>query len=274
MLLDYSKYLRNDRLPHIWCPGCGAGIILKSILRAIDKVGWKKDDTVIVSGIGCSSRAPGYMDFNTLHTTHGRALAFATGIKMYNPKLNVIVITGDGDATAIGGNHFIHASRRNINLNVILFNNYIYGMTGGQCSPTTPAGKFATTSPYGNIDPNFNISGLAAAAGASFVAKSTTYQIFQTDKYIEKSFLKDGFSLVEVMFACPTSYGRRNKIPDGVGMMEFFKDNSVPAAKAKEMKEEELKDKIVTGILVDRDYPEYTREYREKIISRAQQGQK
>lgn len=272
MLLDYSKYLRVDRLPHIWCPGCGAGIILKSILRAIDKVGWEKDNTVVVSGIGCSSRAPGYMDFNTLHTTHGRAIAFATGIKMYNPDLNVIVITGDGDATAIGGNHFIHAARRNINLNVILFNNYIYGMTGGQCSPTTPRGKYATTTPYMNIDPNFNISGLAAAAGASFVAKSTTYHINQTDKYIEKSFRKDGFSLVEIMFSCPTGYGRKNKIPDGISMMEVFKETSIPIAKAKTMKEEETKDKIITGILVDNDLPEYTREYREKILTKAHKG--
>ncbi len=274
MLLDYSKYLRNDRFPHIWCPGCGAGIILKSILRAIDKVGWSKDDTVIVSGIGCSSRAPGYLDFNTLHTTHGRAIAFSTGIKMYNPRLNVIVITGDGDATAIGGNHFIHASRRNINLNVILFNNYIYGMTGGQCSPTTPVGRYATTAPYGNIDPSFNISGLAAAAGASFVAKSTTYHILQTDKYIEKSFRKDGFSLVEVMFACPTSFGRRNKIPDGIRMMEYFKENSVSITKAQAMEEKEAENKIITGILVDRDNPEYTRQYQEKILKLAQQGQK
>lgn len=274
MLLDYSKYLRVNRLPHIWCPGCGAGIILKSIIRAIDKAGWTKDNTVIVSGIGCSSRAPGYMDFNTLHTTHGRAIAFATGIKMFNPGLNVIVITGDGDATAIGGNHFIHAARRNINLNVVLFNNYIYGMTGGQCSPTTPIGKYATTTPYSNIDPSFNISGLAASAGASFVAKTTTYHIFQADKYIEKSFQKNGFSLVEVMFSCPTSYGRRNKVPDAIRMMEIFKENSVPIAKASELTEEEKADKILTGILVDKDLPEYTQQYQEKILKTAQKEPK
>ena len=154
MSFNYDQYTRPGKLPHIWCPGCSHGITLKSIIRAIDSLKFNKDDVAMVSGIGCSSRAPGYVDFNTLHTTHGRALGFATGVKMAKPKLNVIVVSGDGDATAIGGNHFIHACRRNINMTLIVMNNNIYGMTGGQFSPTTPQGAFATTTPYGNVAPH------------------------------------------------------------------------------------------------------------------------
>ena len=158
---SYEKYFRQNRLPHLWCPGCGNGIVMKAIVQAIEKKGWAQDNTVIVSGIGCSSRASGYMDFDTLHTAHGRAIPFATGVKMANPDLNVVVITGDGDCTAIGGNHFIHGCRRNIDLTVILFNNNIYGMTGGQASPMTPLGKKATTAPYGSIDRPFDACKLA-----------------------------------------------------------------------------------------------------------------
>ena len=174
-----NKYFRPGRLPHIWCPGCGNGIILGSIAKAIDKLGLDQDTTSIVSGIGCSSRSSGYLDFNTVHTAHGRALTFATGIKLAKPDLNVIVCTGDGDATAIGGNHFIHAARRNIDLTVILFNNNIYGMTGGQYSPMTPPNSKATTAPYGTIEPAFDIVGLAKGAGATFVARTTTYHVQQ-----------------------------------------------------------------------------------------------
>ena len=169
----------NSALPHIWCPGCGHGILLGSILRAIDKLQLEQDKTIIVSGIGCSSRASGYMNFNTVHTAHGRALPFATGIKLAHPELNVIVITGDGDATAIGGNHFIHACRRNIDLTTIIFNNSIYGMTGGQASPLTPHGAFATTAPYGQLDRPFDIAALAIAAGSTYVARGTAYHAMQ-----------------------------------------------------------------------------------------------
>lgn len=172
-LLD--KYFRMDKLPHIWCPGCGHGIIMKAVVDAIDDMGLEKDKVCIVSGIGCSSRAPGYMDFNTLHTTHGRALAFATGIKMANPELHVIVVSGDGDSAAIGGNHLIHAARRNIDITTIIFNNNIYGMTGGQYSPTTPTGEKGTTAPYGNIDKNFDLCELSKAAGATYVGRATAY---------------------------------------------------------------------------------------------------
>ena len=181
-----EKYLRDAMMPHIWCPGCGHGIILNAVIRAIDKAGLDQDKTVIVSGIGCSSRASGYMNFDTIHTTHGRALAFATGIKVAKPELNVVVLTGDGDALAIGGNHFIHACRRNIDITTIIFNNSIYGMTSGQYSPMTPHGFLATTAPYGNIDRNFDVCDLAKAAGATYVARGTAYHAPQLSDYIGK----------------------------------------------------------------------------------------
>jgi len=258
---DYTPFLRESKLPLIWCAGCGHGIVMKSILRAVDRVGWERDDMVMVSGIGCSSRMPGYVDFNTLHTTHGRAIAFATGVKMVNPKLHVVVITGDGDATAIGGNHYIHAARRNIDLTVILMNNNIYGMTGGQVSPTTPKGRFASTAPFGNVESSFNISGLAEAAGASFVARGTAYNAVQLSKFIEKALCKKGFSVVEAMSPCPTVFGRRNKMRGAVMMLEDLKARTVPVKKAADMTVEELEDKIVTGVLTDIEKPEYTAEY-------------
>jgi len=223
---------------------------------------------VMVSGIGCSSRLPGYVDFNTLHTTHGRAIAFATGVKMANPKLHVVVVTGDGDATAIGGNHYIHAARRNIDLTVVLMNNNIYGMTGGQVSPTTPVGKMASTAPYGNIDPPFNISGLAEAAGASFVARSTAYHATQLDGFIKRAMEKKGFAVVEAMSPCPTVFGRRNKLRGPVVMLEDLKARSVPIKKAAKMSPEELEDKVITGVFVDKEKPEYTDQYEKLIRSR------
>jgi 2-oxoglutarate ferredoxin oxidoreductase subunit beta len=260
-MFDYSKYLRLDKFPLIWCPGCGDGIVLKALLRAIDRIGLKKDEITMVSGIGCSSRLPGYVDFNTLHTTHGRAIAFATGVKLANPEMKVIVITGDGDATAIGGNHYIHAARRNIDLTVILFNNNIYGMTGGQVSPTTPVGKRASTAPFGNFEPSFNVSGLAQAAGASFVARSTVQSPLRLEKLIERAIRRKGFSVVEVYTPCPTAYGRRNKLGAGVDMIRELGENSVPVEKADKMSPEELEGKIITGVFVDVDRPEYTQEY-------------
>lgn len=174
---SFEKYFRQNRLPHMWCPGCGNGIVTKAVIMAIEKAGFSQDNTVIVSGIGCSSRASGYLDFDTLHTAHGRAIPFATGVKLANPELNVIVLTGDGDCTAIGGNHFIHGCRRNVDLTVVLFNNDIYGMTGGQASPMTPTGKKATTAPYGAIDRPFDVCRLAEAAGATYVARSTAFHV-------------------------------------------------------------------------------------------------
>jgi 2-oxoglutarate ferredoxin oxidoreductase subunit beta len=215
----------------------------------------------MVSGIGCSSRTPGYVDVNTLHTTHGRAITFATGVKMVRPDLNVIVVTGDGDATAIGGNHFIHAARRNIDITVVLYNNWIYGMTGGQMSPATPPGKRASTAPYGSGEPNFDIVALAAGAGATFVARETVAKPLLLDKHIERAITKKGFSLVEVMTPCPTTYGRRNKEGDGLAMTEDLKRRTMPQAKAAKLPDEEKEDAIVTGVFVDIEKPEYTEQY-------------
>ena len=255
--VDYDKYLRSDHIPHIWCPGCGNGIVMKAMVRVFDTLGWDNDDIVAVSGIGCSGRTSGYFDCNTLHTTHGRALTFASGIKLANPALNLVVVTGDGDGIAIGGNHLILAARRNLDLNIVLFNNYIYGMTGGQASPTTPLGCKATTTPYGSYEHPFDIAGVVAAAGGQFVARSTVYHAVQLEKLLLKAFSKKGFSFVEVMTPCPTAFGRKNKLKTAVDMMHDLKSRSIPVAKARKMEEEELEDRVVTGILVDRNKIEY-----------------
>ena len=184
MAFNYEKWLRPGKLPHIWCPGCGHGIVMKGLIRAFETLQLKKEDTALVSGIGCASRLPGYIDCCTLHTAHGRAAAFATGVKMAKPEMNVILVGGDGDGTAIGGNHFIHACRRNIDMTYIILNNYIYGMTGGQFSPCTPTGHKASTTPYGNPDPGFDIAKLAIGAGATFVARGTAFHANQIDKLI------------------------------------------------------------------------------------------
>jgi 2-oxoglutarate ferredoxin oxidoreductase subunit beta len=260
-MTDYAKYLRLDKFPLIWCPGCGDGIVLKAILRAIDTIGLDRDEICMVSGIGCSSRTPGYVDVNTLHTTHGRALTFATGVKMARPDLTVIVVTGDGDGTAIGGNHFIHAARRNIDITVILYNNWIYGMTGGQVSPATPMGKKASTAVLGSIEPNFDIVALAAGAGASFVARETVAKPVILEKIIGRAIRKKGFSLVEVMTPCPTTYGRRNKAGDAVEMVNYLKDRSVPISRAATLGAAEREEAIVTGVFVDVERPEYTAQY-------------
>jgi len=265
MSIDYEPYLRLGRLPLIWCPGCGDGIVLKAILRAIDRQGLERDRICMVSGIGCSSRTTGYVDVNTLHTTHGRALTFATGIKLARPELQVIVVTGDGDATAIGGNHFIHAARRNIDITVILYNNWIYGMTGGQVSPATPADDRATTAPYGSMEPNFDIAALAAGAGASFVARETVARPLLLDRLIERAMRKKGFSLVEVMTPCPTTYGRLNKAGDAVAMTADLLRRSISRKAAEKAAPERLEEAIVTGVLVDLEKPEYTERYAQLV---------
>ena len=264
-----KKSLRVTKLPHIWCPGCGHGILMRAVAQAIENKGLEKDKVCIVSGIGCSSRAAGYMDFNTLHTAHGRALAFATGIKLANPELHVIVISGDGDATAIGGNHFIHAARRNIGITCIVFNNSIYGMTGGQYSPLTPVNDLATTAPYGNIEKAFDLMKLADAAGATYVARVTTYHVREAIKVIEKGLSNKGFSLIEGISECPTYYGRKNKKGSAVQIMEWTRDNSIDVKKAKAdgMSPEELRGKLLIGEFKNVIEPEYTTEY-QKIIDR------
>ena len=263
-----EKYMRGAYLPHIWCAGCGNGIILRDVVQAVENLGIERRDTIIVSGIGCSSRAVGYLDFDTLHTTHGRAIAFATGIKMARPELKVIVLTGDGDAAAIGGNHLIHAARRNIDITVVVFNNNTYGMTGGQFSPTTPTGDIASTAPYGSIDPDFDILALAQTAGATYTARGTAYHVAQTTNLIEAAIRHEGFSLVECVTICPTHYGRRNKMGGAVEMMKWQRDNAIPVAQARKVRPEELVGKIVYGELWRCERPEYTRQY-DAIIERA-----
>jgi len=223
----------------------------------------------MISGIGCTGRMPVYVDFNTMHTTHGRALAFATGLKMARPDMKVIVVMGDGDALAIGGNHFIHAARRNIHLTTIVVNNSIYGMTGGQHSPTTPTHMLASTAPYGNIEQPFPICELAGAAGAVFVARSTVFHATELDRWIEMAIEKRGFSLVEAVSYCHTTYGRMNKLGTAVDMMRDLKERSISVEAAGKLSADELKGKILRGVLVNRECPEYTELYAE-VIRKAQ----
>jgi 2-oxoglutarate ferredoxin oxidoreductase subunit beta len=262
-------YLRHDKkFPHLWCPGCGNGIVLGALIRAIDDLKYAKDEIVLVSGIGCSGRMSVYADFNTLHTTHGRALTFATGIKLAKPALKVIVVMGDGDALAIGGNHFIHAARRNIDLTALIINNSIFGMTGGQHSPATPYGMRAATTILHNIEPAFNISELAVTAGAVFVARGTTYHAQLLHQLLEKGLRKKGFSLVEIITQCPTYYGRKNRLGTTVEMMQWQRDQAVPVEKARELEPEELTDKFTIGVLVDKELPSFLDEY-EKVKQHA-----
>ena len=268
-----DEYFREDHLPHIWCAGCGHGILMRDVAQAVHNLGLDKDRVVLVSGIGCSSRAAGYMDFNTMHTTHGRALAFATGIKMARPDLEVICIMGDGDASAIGGNHLIHAARRNIGITAIIFNNNIYGMTGGQYSPTTPYGEKGTTAPYGNIDRSFDIPKIAEAAGATYTARGSAFDAVRTTKLIEEGIRHKGFSVIECASICPTYYGRKNKKGSVVDMYRWQKENSVTAEKAKTMTQEELKGKLVIGELSRSEFPELTEQY-QQIIDKFGKGDK
>ena len=263
-----KDYIRERFFPHLWCSGCGHGIVLNGLIRAVEKLGMSRNEMVMVSGIGCSSRISGYMDFHTLHTIHGRALAFATGVKLSKPELNVIVPMGDGDALSIGGNHFIHAARRNIDMTAIVMNNRIYGMTGGQYSPLSGPGVMATTAPYSNIDQGFDVVEMATAAGATFVARTTTYHVQQMADIIRAAVLHEGFSVVEVMSQCPTYFGRKNKQGGAVEMMKRMKAITVPIGSKKKVENPEL---IERGIFVQTDKPEYCSEY-SRIIERAMGG--
>lgn len=252
--MPVKDYLRLRFLPHIWCPGCGHGIVMSGLIRAVEAIGLRKNEVVAVSGIGCSSRIVGYLDFHTMHTLHGRALAFATGVKLGRPDLTVIVPMGDGDALAIGGNHFIHAARRNIDLTAIIMNNRIYGMTGGQGSPMTPLGMKSSTSPWGMKDPAFDLVELARGAGASFVARTTAYHVTELSRLIEKAIRHKGFSVVEVLSQCPVYYGRHNGLENGVEMMKEFRDHTAPIGSGKRESRPGL---IERGVFVNEDRPVY-----------------
>ena len=263
-----KDYIRERFFPHLWCPGCGHGIVMGAMIRAVEKLGIQKKDIVVVSGIGCSSRICGYLDFHTLHTLHGRALAFATGLKLSRPELTVIAPMGDGDAFAIGGNHLIHAARRNIDLTAIIMNNNIYGMTGGQYSPSTGYGDFATTAPYGNIDHSFDPVKLVLGAGASFVARTTTYHVTSMINILEKAITHKGFSVVEILSQCPTYFGRKNEFATAVDMMKHYKTQTTPVRSKDKEKNPDL---IERGIFIQEERPEYCAEYA-KIIEKASQG--
>jgi len=269
LVYDYLRH--NKKFPNVWCAGCGIGIVMGAIIRAVDGLGYDKNDVAMISGIGCSGRMPVYLDFNTMHTTHGRALAFATGLKMVRRDMKVIVVMGDGDALAIGGNHFIHTCRRNIDLTAIVINNSTYGMTGGQYSPTTPTGFLATTAPYGNVEQPFPICELAHAAGACFVARSTVYHAAEMESFIAQGLQRKGFALIEAVSYCHTTYGLSLLLGSAVDMMRALKETSTTLEAARKGGEAESTGRIVRGILTDRDIPEYTQLY-QKVIERAQAG--
>jgi 2-oxoglutarate ferredoxin oxidoreductase subunit beta len=261
----FSKYLREEMMPHIWCPGCGNGIVLNCFTHALDELKIDLDRLVIVSGIGCIGRTAGYVNADSFHTTHGRALAFATGVKLANPDLEIVVISGDGDLFAIGGNHFIHAARRNIGIKVVCVNNLNYGMTGGQSGPTTPVDSITPTSPYGNIENPFNLVHLGAASGATYVARWTTLHVRRLTLSLQKMLQKKGFSFVEVLSPCPEIYGRHNKMRSGLEMMSWFRRASVIDSFSEPSKAEITADRIVVGEFVDTEKLSYEKMLHEKI---------
>jgi 2-oxoglutarate ferredoxin oxidoreductase subunit beta len=260
--LDIEQFLHTERLPHMWCAGCGIGIVTGALLRAMVQLGLRREETVVVGGVGCSSRAAGYVDVGSMHTIHGRALAFATGIKMSRPEFTVIVVTGDGDGAAIGGNHLIHACRRNIDITCILFNNQVYGMTGGQISPMASWGDRATTAPYGQVEEPFDLCKLTQAAGATFVARGTAADIRPLEEMIKEGIEHTGFSFIEAVVPCPMEYGKRNAPNGAPAMLDEEMARSVPVAEAAKLSARELEGKIVTGIFHrDSGRPEFQRSY-------------
>ena len=254
-----EKYIREEMWPSIFCTGCGIGNILNYTLRAIEQRGLDIDQVVFCSGIGCSSRMPGYIDADGLHTTHGRAIAFATGVKLANPELTVIVFTGDGDMAGIGGNHFIHAARRNLDLTVICVNNYNYGMTGGQVSPTSPLEGVTTTTPYGNLESPFDLCRLAIGAGAPYVARWTVGYPYETIASVEAALKKPGFSFIETLMPCPTGWGKGNDLREAKKNWDWYKAHTITRTDLARLSPEERaqNDKIVVGTIWEDDKPEY-----------------
>ena len=254
-----ESFLRMDRMPHIWCPGCGIGTTVNCFSRSLMECGIPLDRVAVVSGIGCSGRVAGYVRLDSFHTTHGRAIPFATGLKLANPALNVVVYSGDGDLSAIGGNHLIHAARRNIDIKVICVNNFIYAMTGGQSGPTTPSTATTSTSPYGAFEPSFNLPQLADAAGAVYVARWTTFHVRQLTRSMNEIFAKKGFCFIEVLSPCPTLYERRNKLGEGLDTMKYYKEkskirNGAPTSEVGVG----MRGDIIVGKFVDRERPDYS----------------
>ncbi|MCI5539935.1 2-oxoglutarate ferredoxin oxidoreductase subunit beta [Campylobacter lanienae] len=262
MAFNYDNYLRTSKMPTLWCWGCGDGVILKSVIRAIDAMGWNMDDVCVVSGIGCSGRFSSYVNCNTVHTTHGRTIAYATGIKLANPDKHVIVVTGDGDGLAIGGNHTIHGCRRNIDINHILINNFIYGLTNSQTSPTTPQGFWTVTAQWGNIDPNFDAAKLATAAGATFVGRETVINPTRIEKMLIEGFKHEGYSFFDIFSNCHINLGRKNKMGEATQMVKWIDERTLPKAKFETLSDEEKKGKFPTGVLFkDENRIEYCKAY-------------
>lgn len=266
--------IRTDRMPHIWCAGCGIGPATGCFVRAIGRAEINPDKTAIVSGIGCTGRVAGYVKLDSFHTTHGRAIPFATGLKLAKPELNVVVFSGDGDLVAIGGNHLIHAARRNIDMTVICVNNFNYGMTGGQMGATTPFNARSTTSPYGNFEYPFNLPYLLAASGATYVARWTVLHVRELERSIAEALIKPGFSFIEVISPCPTVYGRHNKLPRGLDEMRSYQERSIirDGADPKDA-ELSLDGSITVGKFVDIDRPTLWDCY-QQMLERARQQKK
>jgi len=255
------NYVREEIMPHRFCSGCGCGTVLNAFTNAVEGIDLDPVKMVCVSGIGCSSWIPSpYFKSDTLHTTHGRPIAFATGVKVMRPDLTVVVIAGDGDVAGIGGNHLIHAARRNIDLSVFMVNNMIYGMTGGQVAPTTPSGVVTTTTPHRNVEPPFRVADLVVAAGASYVARWTTYNVFPLMESMQNAMTRKGFSFIEIISQCPENYGRRIGLRTAIDFLNMFKEKSIRVEKARGMSPDELKDRIVIGKLCDEQRPEYVTE--------------
>ena len=253
-----EEFLRMDRIPHIWCPGCGIGTVVTSFVEGVRKEKINLDDIAIVSGIGCTGRVAGYVKFDSFHTTHGRAMAFATGLKLGNPRQKVVVFSGDGDLTGIGGNHFIHAARRNMDLVVICINNFNYAMTGGQVAPTSPPGSKMSTAPFGNFEPAFSLPYLAEASGATYVARWTALHIRRVTKSVQEALNHKGFSFIEVITPCPTLYARRNRLGDGLDLMKYYYDSSeIRHGHDTRDTEIDFQGKIVCGKFVDKKKPTF-----------------
>jgi 2-oxoglutarate ferredoxin oxidoreductase subunit beta len=268
-----DSYLRVDRMPHIWCAGCGIGSAVSCFIKAINRAKLDVDKLAVVSGIGCAGRVAGYVRLDSFHTTHGRALPFATGLKLGNPELKVVVFSGDGDLAAIGGNHLIHSARRNIDMTVICINNFNYGMTGGQLGPTTPLDARSSTSPYGNFDPPFNLPYLMSASGATYVARWTVIHMRQMERSIAEALVKPGFSFIEVLAPCPTLYGRMNKMGQGVIELRSYQERCVVRNSADPREADiGLSGPIVVGKFVDVNRPTFW-DYYIKVLNKAQKKQ-
>jgi 2-oxoglutarate ferredoxin oxidoreductase subunit beta len=274
-VIKYDDYLLKEKLPLFWCGGCGNGNVLGSILRAFAKLQFERRNTVVVTGIGCWGKADDYINTNTFHGTHGRALAFATGIKLANPELKVLALMGDGDGATIGGNHLIHAARRNVDITAIVVNNFNYGMTGGQYSGTTPENAFTSTSRYGHIEEGFDLCKLVEAAGAPFVARSTVYNIIQLDKLVEEALNKKGFSFLEVIAPCPTHFGRLNRMKTAPLTLMWIKENSITQKQAGKLSDQDKQGKFITGKFADIDKEDYSTKYErlQKLVQKSEGGE-